>query len=197
MLVQADDGRTEIPRLGSGDDGFGGCALRLYRSSGLKVRLALAGAVFACGTTAAADSAIGDDPIRFFEGRTESIGTVKVTMKKPFRSRALGVGAIRSDGTLHLVQRVEDHGQLPRERRWRIRKIGSGRYSGTMSEAKGPVTVDEIGGRFRFRFRMDGSVSVEQWLTPAKDWRSAASNITIRKFGVLVGRSDGVIRKLD
>lgn len=137
------------------------------------------------------------DPMRFFEGRTESIGTVKIAMQKPFRSRAIGKGEILPDGSLRLVQRIEDQGQLPRERRWRIRKIDAGRYSGTMSEAKGPVTVEEIGGRYRFRFRMESSVSVEQWLTPAPGNRSAQSKITIRKYGVLVGRSEAVIHKLD
>ena len=49
-----------------------------------------------------------DDPLKFFAGRTESIGTVRLAMKKPFRSRAIGRGEIRADGTLGLVQRVED-----------------------------------------------------------------------------------------
>ena len=44
---------------------------------------------------------------------------------------------------------------------------------------------------------MDGSVAIEQWLIPAADRRSAASKVTIRKYGVVVGRSDSVIRKLD
>src|SRR5687768_1762510 len=88
--------------------------------------------------TPAASAAKIDDPLKFFEGRTESIGTVRLAMKKPFRSRALGKGEIRSDGTLDLVQRVEDEGEQPRERRWRMRRVAPGRYAGTMSEAKGP-----------------------------------------------------------
>lgn len=138
-----------------------------------------------------------DDPLRFFAGRTESIGTVKLAMKKPFRSRALGKGEIRPDGALDLIQRVEDEGERPRERRWRIRQVAPGRYAGTMSEAKGPVTVEEVGGRFRFRFRMDGSVAVEQWLIPAADGRSVRSKVTIRKYGIKIGISEATIRKLD
>jgi hypothetical protein len=59
------------------------------------------------------------------------------------------------------------------------------------------VTVDEVGGKYRFRFRMEGNVAIEQWLLPAPDRRSAASKVTIRKYGVVVGRSDSIIRKLD
>ena len=77
--------------------------------------LTLAAILFAA--TAFPASAELADPLRFFEGRTESIGTVKLVTKKPFKSRAIGKGEIRFDGSLDLVQRVEDQGEQPRERR--------------------------------------------------------------------------------
>ena len=78
-----------------------------------------------------------------------------------------------------------------------MRQVAPGRYSGTMSEARGPVTVEQVGSRYRFRFRMQGNVAVEQWLAPMPDGRSAKSTVTIRKYGIRVGGSDAVIRKLD
>jgi hypothetical protein len=137
------------------------------------------------------------DPMRFFEGRTESVGRVKLVMHKSFQSRAVGDGKIMPDGSLHLVQRVEEQGKRPIQRQWHMRLVAPGRYLGTMSEAKGPVTVEEVNGRYRFQFRMDGGVSVEQWLTPAADGRSASSKITFRKYGIVVGRSEAIIRKLE
>jgi hypothetical protein len=163
----------------------------------VNIRAAAFAVAVSLAITPSASAASIDDPLKFFEGRTESIGTVRLAMKKPFRSRAIGRGQIRADGTLDLVQRVEDDGEQPRERRWRIRQVAPGRYSGTMSEAKGPVIVEQVGGRYRFRFRMQGSVAVEQWLTPMPDGRSAKSNVIIRKYGLRVGGSDAVIRKLD
>lgn len=136
------------------------------------------------------------DPLAFFEGRTESISIVKVMMHKPYRTRAMGVGHIRSDGTLDLVQRLEREGEETRTRRWLIKEVGKGRYAGTMSEATGPVNIDEVDGRYRFRFKMKGNLSVEQWLTPHADWRSADNKLTVKKFGIKVGSSDGIIRKL-
>ena len=133
----------------------------------------------------------------FFEGRTESVGTIKLMMKKQYVSKAIGNGEIRPDGSLILVQRVQDAGARPKERRWHMRQVGPGRYSGTMSEAKGPVTVEEIDGKYRFRFKMEGSVSVEQWLIPSADGRSAQSKMTIKKFGMRVGSSTGTVRRLD
>ncbi len=140
---------------------------------------------------------VPDNPLTFFEGRTESVTNVRIVTRKPFRSRAIGKGIIKPDGSLELIQRVEDEGQLPRQRRWRMRQVRPGHYVGTMSEAKGPITVEEVDGRFHFRFRMDGSVAVEQWLTPLPDGRTARSVTSIRKYGIRVGASDGIVRKLD
>ena len=137
------------------------------------------------------------DPLRFWVGRTETVSTIKVMMKKAFKTRSTGRGEIKPDGTLELVQRVEDEGQAPRERRWRIRKAGPNRFVGTMNEAKGPVVIEEVGGRYRFRFKMDGNLSVEQWITPQPGGKSGRSLLTIKKLGLTVAKSEGTIRKLD
>lgn len=150
------------------------------------------------GASASASTAVVNaqtDPMRFFEGRTESISTIKLIMRKSFESRSLGRGEIDS-GVLNLVQRVQEDGKSPFDRRWRMRQVGPGRFAGTMTEAVGPVAVEEVGERYRFRFKMKGNVSVEQWLTPLPGGKVARSNVTIRKLGMTVGRSDGTIRKL-
>jgi len=135
------------------------------------------------------------DPMRFFEGRTEGVSTVKIVMKKSYHSRTLGRGEIEG-GVLNLVQRVKDDDKSPFDRRWKMRQVAPGRFTGAMSEAIGPVTVDEVGGRYRFRFRMKGNLAIEQWLTPLPGGHEAVSKISVRKFGMIVGRSDGTIRKL-
>lgn len=137
------------------------------------------------------------DPLRFWEGRTESIGTMKLIMKKPYKSRSIGRGKIAADGSLDLIQRVEDEGKPPKERRWHIRQAGPGKFTGTMNEAVGPVTIEEIDGRYRFRFKMDGGISVEQWIIPSADGKSGTNKVTIKKYGMTVGRSEGSVRKVD
>lgn len=159
--------------------------------------LLVAAPIMLVGASASAGSSSGEiatDPMRFFEGRTEAISTVKLIMKKPYQSKTIGEGEIK-DGVLHLVQRVYEDGKPPIERRWRMRQVAPGRFSGTMSEAKGPVTADEVNGRYRFRIKLKGNVSVEQWLTPMPGGKAAQSKLTIRKFGMVVGRSEGTIRK--
>ena len=152
-------------------------------------------ALIGASASAGAAEAQLSDPMRFFEGRTESVSTVKLIMRKPFSSRSLGNGEI-DEGVLNLVQKVKDDGKPAFDRRWKIRQVGPGKFAGTMSEAIGPVTADEIDGKYRFRFRIKGNVSVEQWLTPQPGGRSAKSKTIIRKLGMTVGRSEGTIRKL-
>jgi len=136
------------------------------------------------------------DPMRFFEGRTEMVSTVRVVMSKPYRSRTLGEGHLLPDGTLALVQHVQDEGRPATSRRWKIRKVDADSFTGAMSEAVGPVTVQEVDGRYRFNFRMKGSLAVEQWVTPMPDGRTAKSNASVRKFGMRVATSEGFIRRL-
>ena len=135
-------------------------------------------------------------PMQFFEGRTEGTGTVRILLDKPYRTRSVGQGRFQSDGSMLFVQRVEDEGQPPRERRWKIRQTGPRKFAGTMSEAIGPVTIDEVAGRFRFRFKMKGNLSIEQWLIPLAGGATARNSMTVRKFGVKVGTSEGMIRKI-
>ncbi len=157
------------------------------------VSSALLAAAFASAPAAAQRI---QDPMLFFQGRTESVSTVRVLTKKPVRTRSLGRGTMRPDGAFELVQRVEEDGKPTRIRRWLIRRVAAGRFTGTMSEATGPVTVDQVGQGYRFRFKMKGNLAVEQWLTPHAGGKSATNKVTVRKLGIKVGSSDGTIRKI-
>lgn len=136
------------------------------------------------------------DPFTFFEGVTDTVGTLKVLMHSPVRTHCVSRGELRPDGSLSLVQRVEDDGTQPYLRRWLVRRIAPGHFVATMSQASGPVTIDEIGNRYRFRFRMSGGLSVEEWLTPLAGGRTATSTISVHKFGIQVASSDGFVRKI-
>lgn len=136
------------------------------------------------------------DPLRFFAGRTETVGTVKVLFKKPYASRSIGQGRIESDGSLTLVQRVEDEGKPPHERRWRVRQAAPGHWTGTMSDATGPLEIEQVGDRYHFSFKMKGHLNVDQWLTPLPGATAARTTTKIRKFGMTVATTDGTVRKL-
>jgi hypothetical protein len=157
------------------------------------LHLALAAPILIAVAPAAAAQQV--NPLSFFEGRTESNCTVKVMFKKPYRGFSLGRGRIEPDGSLTLVQRVHDDGEAPHDRHWRVRQISPGRYVGTMSDASGPVTIEQVGDRYRFRFRMKGKLNVEQWLTPLPGGASAISSSKVRRLGLVVATIEGMIRK--
>jgi len=159
-----------------------------------RIHLAFATLIlFAIAAPAAAQQQV--DPLRFFSGLTETEGTVRIMFNKPFRSRSFGQGRIEPDGSLTLVQRVEDEGKPARQRRWRVREAGPGHWTATMSEAVGPVTIDLVGDRYRFRFKMKGNVAVEQWLAPLPGARAARTITKARKFGMTVMTSEGTVMK--
>ncbi|HEX5239266.1 MAG TPA: DUF3833 family protein [Sphingomicrobium sp.] len=159
-------------------------------------RLTLAGAALMLGAPLASAQQPQADPMRFFVGRTETHGTIKVIFKKAYRTSSVGEGRIQSDGSLMLVQRVTDDGQPPHERRWRVRETGPGEYAATMSEATSPVVIDRSGGDYRFRFTMKGNLNVEEWLTPLPGDRSASTVTKVRRFGMTVATAQSVIRKI-
>ena len=163
----------------------------------LSARNLAAGPLICLVLAPASATAVGiRQPLQFFSGRTEMISTVKVMAKKPYRSRTMGNGRMLLDGSLALVQQVFDDGKSPAQRNWKMHQIGPGRYAGTMSDAIGPVLVEEVNGSYRFKFRMKGGVSIEQWLTPVPGVEAAKSNMTARKFGLQVATSQGIVRRI-
>lgn len=147
----------------------------------------------ACASPTSASSI---DPLQFFVGGTQTVGTLHVLMHKSVRTRSIGRGQLKPDGSLFLLQRVEDEGRTPYVRQWNIHQVGAGRYAGTMTEATGPVAIDQVGNRYRFTFKMKGDMSVEQWLTPLPGGQSASSDTTVRKFGLAVATSAAVISRI-
>lgn len=160
------------------------------------LRLALAAPIlFVAAPVASAEQPV--DPLRFFEGRTEVEGTVKVMFHKAYKTHSVGNGVIGSDGVLTLVQLVRDEGKPAHERRWRVRPAGSGNFSAMMSEAIGPVTIQRVGAdSYRFRYKMKGKLNVEQVLTPINGGRAATNVGKVRRMGVVVATTDGIIRKV-
>lgn len=134
--------------------------------------------------------------IRFFEGRTEGSGQLKVVLKAPVPVTVQSLGRVAGDGSILLTQRIREGAKPERTREWQIREIAPGRYSGALTDAVGPVTGEARGNRLRFAYRMRSGLDVEQWLTLARDGRSADNVLVVRKFGVTVATLQETIRKV-
>lgn len=162
----------------------------------LRTALLALSVLLASAATAADTPAAQFDPIRFFEGRTQGRGALKIIMRAAQPVAVEGLGRVEPDGTLVLSQQVTQGLTAPRTREWRIRQVAPGRYVGSLSDAVGPVTGEAEGRTLTLRFPGKGA-AIEQVLTLADDGRSARNVLTARKMGVRIAVLDETITRLD
>ena len=134
------------------------------------------------------------DPVAFFLGRTTSAGRLKKIMSRAQATRATGQGRIEG-AVLVLDQTVTVEREPVRTRRWRLQAAGAGRWSGTISDAKGPVTATAAGSVLTITYTSLDGVGVAQTVTLAPDGRSARNLMKFRKFGMTVATLDETILK--
>ena len=135
------------------------------------------------------------DPIAFFSGGTEGHGTVDEVLASPRKIHVTGTGALRAGGVFVLDQTVRIEGDPVQRRQWQLRQTAPGRFSGTLTDASGPVTGVVTGQRLQIGYKMKGGMKVEQVLTLAADGRSAANRMKVRKLGIVVATVVETIRK--
>ena len=150
----------------------------------LASKLALAAIVLADAVPAQTPTPF--DPVAFFTGTTRGHGTLKELIGREKRTQTVSVGRVEKDGWLVLDQKVAVEGDPVRQRHWRLKKTGPGRYSGTISDAKGPVEAEVAAQSVRIRYVMKGGIKVEQILTPLPGGQTLNNHSTFKKFGMKV-----------
>ena len=133
---------------------------------------------------------------RFFAGRTEGTGSVRVILSGTSAVRTQGRGRILPDGSLTLDHVVHQDGEPERRRTWHMRRSGPGRYTGTISDARGPVTGEVQGNRLHVTYRTREGYAVDQWITFNSDGRTASNQMTFRRMGVRVATLQETIRRI-
>ncbi len=145
---------------------------------------------------AGAARAEAPSPERFFVGRLESAGRLKIIFRPAETVRDHGSGRVEADGTTVLDQVVERPGEAPRRRIWRLREVSPGVVAGTLTGAKTGVTGRYAKGVLRLNYVMDDGVRVVQSLTFAPDGRSARNTMSFHKFGLNVATLEGTIHRV-
>ena len=154
--------------------------------------------VGACTTTVQlpADPGASFDPLTFFSGASHGRGTFRQVFSAPQDLQVESVGRPVAGGGLILTQVIRLEGKQPRIRRWVMRRVGPGRYTGTLTEAVGPVSIAVAGPRAAIRYEMNGGLDVRQQLALQADGRTLLNHLEVRKWGVRVARVEETIRKL-
>jgi len=125
---------------------------------------------------------------QFFVGCTKGRGILKVMVSRARSVTVASVGYLEPDGTLVVAQTVSQEAKAETHREWRLREVGPDRFTGTLSTASGPVTGQTYRDGLHLTFRMKGGMIADQQLTLAADGLSVVNVMTVRKFGIVVGR---------
>ena len=166
----------------------------------MRIALALGAATLASCADAApqpAASGQGFDPTRFFAGRNHGDGVLRKLVGQPATITVDSIGRLDKSGTLTLDQTINEGSKRPRTRRWIMRPVAPGRFTGSLTDATGPVNVTVGAARATIRYQMKGGFDVEQHLALQSDGRTVLNRLRVRKFGIRVACLDETIRKLD
>ena len=135
------------------------------------------------------------DPLAFFAGTSHGEATLSQIMKPDRRVTVKSRGRMGKDGWLTLDQHVVTQSDKPRDRRWKLRKVGDGHWTGTLTDAIGPVDAVADGGGVLIRYTMKGGLKVEQTLMPIAGRNALDNHLYVRKFGVRLAHLHEIISK--
>ena len=163
------------------------------------MKLVAAAALALAGSAAAApDPKPKLDLTAFFTGHSHADNVLKIVFHDPTRLIVDTVGGKGDRGDFVLIDTVHEADKPVRTRKWIMRPDGPNHYTGSLSDAAGPVDIAVAGDTATIRYVMkDGHLTIVQQLQLRPDGRTLANHVDARKFGLKFARVDGVIRKLD
>jgi hypothetical protein len=143
-----------------------------------------------------ADAAAKLDMVGFFTGRTEADNILRVVFKPATSLNVQCIGKVEGRQFV-MIETVHEGTKPARQRKWVIQEVGPGHYSGSMTEAEGPVDVKVSGDTAQIHYVMKGGLDVAQTLVLQADGRTMLNHIAVHKFGLRFAKVDGKVHKLD
>jgi hypothetical protein len=137
------------------------------------------------------------DMTTFFTGKSHADNVMKVAFKKPVKLIVDSVGGIGDRGDFVLIDTVHEGDKPVRTRKWIMRQVAANHFTGSLTDAVGPVDVLVSGSGVTISYTMQGGLKVAQQMTLQPDGRTLANHVIVKKFGLTFAHVDGTIRKLD
>lgn len=140
--------------------------------------------------------AAGAPPLRpdaFFLGATHGEGTLHVLTRGSTPITVDSQGEPLADGSFRLVQQIQEGDAAPRERTWIMIPDGPDTWTGSLTDASGPVSVEAEGSVVRIRYRMNAVTTFHQRLVLLPDGRTVENRSSARVLGVPIARLTEVI----
>ena len=134
----------------------------------------------------------------FFTGRSHADNIIKIALHAPHKLLVDSVGGRNKEGEFVLIDTVQEEGKPVRKRTWVMHPGGDGRFTGFLSDAKGPVDVTVSGEAATIRYTMkEGGLKIVQELQLQPDGKTLSNHVLAKKLGITFAHVDGTIRKLD
>ncbi len=135
------------------------------------------------------------DPLAFFEGASSGEGRLQIVFQDEATVTVSSNGVRSADGSLTLDQTINRTGKKQTRRQWVMREVAPGSYSGSLTEAEGPVELTTQGNRLTIRYITKSGERVEQFLYLSADGRSARNFMTFHKYGITAATMQEVITR--
>jgi hypothetical protein len=160
------------------------------------VKLFAAALLLAASTAGASPEPRTLDMHAFFTGRTHADNNLHIIFHRSTKLIVDSVGHREGDKFI-LVDTVHEGDKPVRTRKWVTHEVGPGHFTGTLSDATGPVDIRVSGDSATIRYTMNGGLQITQVMKLQPDGHTLSNNVDARKFGMRFARVDGTIRKLD
>jgi Protein of unknown function (DUF3833) len=148
----------------------------------------------------AAPATAGDPPRldmhAFFTGRTHADNNLHIIFHRATKLIVDSVGH-REGNQFILIDTVHEGDKPVRMRKWVTHEIGPGHFTGTLSDATGPVDIVVRGETATIRYIMKGNLQVTEVMKLQPDGRTLSNDVDVRRFGLRFARVDGTVRKMD
>jgi hypothetical protein len=160
----------------------------------MRLRTAIVIAALSAAAVAAAPPKL--DMIAFFTGRTHGENVMRAALQGATPLIVDSVGRMEGQEFV-LIDTVHEGKKPVRTRKWVMKPNGPNRYTGTLTDASGPVDITVNGNGAVIRYTMKGGLKIEQLLELQPGGRTLKSSVVARKFGMRFATANGTIRKLD
>jgi hypothetical protein len=137
------------------------------------------------------------DLTAFFTGRTHAENVLRIVFHGPAPLIVDSVGGKGDRGDFVLIDTVHEGNKPVRTRKWVMREVSPGHYTGALSDATGPVDIVVSGNSAVIQYVMKGNLKVRQQMDLLGDGKTLANHVVVKKFGLKFASVDGKIRKLD
>jgi hypothetical protein len=137
------------------------------------------------------------DMLAFFTGHTHADNVIRIALHGPHKLIVDSIGGRNKEGQFVLIDTVQEEGKPVRKRTWAMHPDGPNHFTGSLSDASGPVDVTVNGKSATIRYVMkDGGLKIDQQLALQRDG-TLSNHVTAKKFGLKFAQVEGIIRKLD